>query len=65
MYTQLPNLTLVDSPKTLPLSPQCNNSQMGDAAHCMQECESVTCHQKIYEVHLLVSIQLTNWPTRV
>lgn len=40
---------------------------MGDAAHCMQRTRKAQTSQKekIYDVHLLVSIQLTNWPTRV
>ena len=41
-----------------------NNSQLGDATHSMQNAK-VQPQEEIYEVHLLVSIQLTNWPTRV
>lgn len=65
MYTQFPINMLVDSPFS-PNNPfpQCNNSQLGDAFHPMQNAK-VQPQEEIYEVHLLVSIQLTNWPTRV
>lgn len=65
MYTQFPILMLVDSPlpQTTPFH-SATTPSWANALHSMQNAK-VQPQEEIYEVHLLVSIQLTNWPTRV
>lgn len=59
MYTQLHNLTL-DCPPPPCFPPNATTPRWATLPTACKKCESATSQEKIYEVHLLVSIQLTN-----